>query len=346
MPQVPSSHADAIPWRPKVAFSMTSNRLRDSVLGAEGLARLGTIAQVLSPDVITEAASARSLRLLAEADVLLTSWGSVAVDRALLDAAPQLKLVAHAAGSVKGFVHRDCYLRGVAVTSAAAANAIPVAEYTLAMILLAGKDVFPAGVRRGEPSGIGDVQTRVAGNNGAVVGIIGASHTGRKLMELVRPFSFTVLLADPTVDRQAAHELGAQLVGLNELMARSDVVTLHAPVLPSTIGMIGSDQLGAMRDDTMFINTARGVLVDHDALRRELGSGRIRAILDVTDPEPLPEDDELRFLPNVALTPHVAGSQGNENLRLGQSAIAEIERLALDLPLRYPVTLGNWDSVG
>lgn len=332
-------------WRPKVALSMTSNQLRDSVLGTDGLARLSDIAEVLSPDVITDIDSVRGRRTLADAEVLLTSWGSVPADERLIAAAPNLVLVAHAAGSVKGFVTRDIYHHNVAVTSAAAANAIPVAEYSLAMILLSGKGVTAAGQTFGGAPGSGDVQMRVPGNNGGVLGVIGASNTGRKLMELIRPFDFSVLLADPTIGSTEAEELGARLVDLDELLTGSDIVSLHAPVLPSTIGMIGSHQLDLMRDGATFINTARGALVDHAALRRALRNGRIRAVLDVTDPEPLPEADELRHLPNVVLTPHVAGSQGNENLRLGQFAIDEIERLGLGLPPRYAVTLADWESV-
>jgi phosphoglycerate dehydrogenase-like enzyme len=147
-----------------------------------------------------------------------------------------------------------------------------------------------------------------------------------------------VLLADPTVSDQEALLLGVQLVGLDDLMAGSSVVSLHAPVLPSTIGMIPARQLAAMKDGSTFINTARGALVDHDALRREAATGRISLVLDVTSPELLPSGDPLYSMPNVILTPHIAGSMGNELTLLGDLAVSEIERFAAGQPNKDVVT--------
>jgi len=120
-------------------------------------------------------------------------------------------------------------------------------------------------------------------------------------------------------------------------MSVSDVVSLHAPVLPSTVGMIGARQLARMRDGTTFINTARGVIVDHHALRTELITGRISAVLDVTDPEPLAADDALFGLPNVVLTPHLAGSVGTELHRLTATALQEVEAFAAGRAPLHPV---------
>jgi phosphoglycerate dehydrogenase-like enzyme len=102
--------------------------------------------------------------------------------------------------------------------------------------------------------------------------------------------------------------------------------------------MIGKKQLAAMKDNAVLINTARGSLIDTEALIAELRTGRVEAMLDVTDPEPLPPDSPLWDLPNVTLTPHIAGAMGNEVPRLLEQAVGEIERLAAGLPVRYPVT--------
>ncbi|MET1006197.1 MAG: NAD(P)-dependent oxidoreductase, partial [Propionibacteriaceae bacterium] len=136
-----------------------------------------------------------------------------------------------------------------------------------------------------------------------------------------------------------------RLVELDELMAVSDVVSLHAPVLPSTLGMIGAAQLARMKDGATFVNTARGRLVDHSALRAELTNGRISAVLDVTDPEPLPADDPMFSLPNVQLTPHIAGSMGTELYRMTALALDEIEHFAAEQPPRYPVTRADLDRM-
>lgn len=326
---------------------MKSPALKDGLFPPRLIDRLNSVAEVCDPEVLTDFHSARARAVLGQVDVLLTGWGCPRIDSDVLDAAPRLKLVAHAAGSVKSHVMPEVWSRGVTVTTAAQANAVPVAEYTLAMILLAGKRVLAQAreLRTLRSLFIKESLDLRVGNLGNTVGIIGASRIGRLVLELLRPFRMRVLLSDPTLTPEEAAALGATLVPLPVLLASSDVVSLHAPVLPATIGMIGAGELGLMRDGATFINTARGVLVDHDALRAELLTGRITAVLDVTDPEPLPDADPLYALANVLLTPHVAGSQGNELARMGESAVTEVERLATRRAPAHPVSLEALQSM-
>lgn len=266
---------------------------------------------------------------LARAEVLVTGWGCPRLDAAALDATPKLRAVLHAAGSVKGFATAEVWRRGIVVSSAAAANALPVAEYTLAMILLTGKDVFAfrrlLRTRRDVP--YGDVVPGI-GNHGRRVGVVGASRVGRRLIELLRPYDLAVALTDPHVDAAEAARLGVPLLPLDELLRTCDVVTLHAPETPETRRLIGARELALMPTGAVLVNTARGALVDHDALVEELSTGRLTAVLDVTDPEPLPADSPLFDLPNAFVTPHLAGSQGNELARLGRTVVEEAGRLA------------------
>lgn len=335
--------------RPRVAFAMASNHLRDSLFPEASLKRLRLVADIEDGGVLTEFESPASQDVLGRVDVLVTGWGSPRIDGPALDAAPGLKLISHAAGTVKHHVDPMCWGRGITVTTAAEANSHPVAEYTLGFILLAGKRTFAAAqALRQEQAGydtFGGLLNGPAnvGNNGGVVGIVGASRVGRRVLSLLRPFNMTVLLADPTLTSAEAAALGAELVPLEELMARSYVVSLHAPELASTRGMIGAAQFAAMPDGATFINTARGSLVDHDALRTEAGTGRIHAVLDVTFPEPLPDGDPLYSMPNVILTPHIAGSMGNELALMGDAVIQEVERFAAGLPSRYGVSLRELD---
>jgi phosphoglycerate dehydrogenase-like enzyme len=317
---------------------MRGTGLRDALFPPALVARLTELADCDPDLVVTDFAQAPEA--LARADVLLTGWGCPRIDATALDRMPRLRLVAHAAGTVKGHVDPVCWERGVQVTTAAAANAVPVVEFALAQILLAGKDVLGATARyaAGAPRPQHEGEPLV-GNYGRVVGIIGASTIGRGVLERLRTFDLRLLLADPTITPEEAGRLGAELVPLDTLMASSDVVSLHAPLLPGTVGMVGAAQLAALRDGATFINTARGRIVDHQALRRELVSGRISAMLDVTDPEPLEPGDELFGLPNVLLTPHIAGSMGNELHRMAALALDEVEHLAAGVPLRHPVQL-------
>ncbi|MGN6334208.1 MAG: hydroxyacid dehydrogenase [Motilibacteraceae bacterium] len=273
--------------------------------------------------------------LLRAADVLLTGWGCPRVDDAVLARAPHLRAVMHAAGSVKGHLDPVCWERGIVVSSAVAANALPVAEFALAAVLFAGKGVLAL---------TEDYRTRRdwvhlqrdwpgIGNYRRVVGVVGASRIGRRLLELLRPFDLEVLLHDPYVDALEAASLGACAVELDELLAASDVVTLHAPAVPATRHMLDRRRLGLMRDGATLVNTARGSLVDGAALEAELVSGRLSAFLDVTDPDVPPASSPLWELPNVLLTPHVAGAAGNELRRLGDHAVDEIVRFAAGRPL-------------
>lgn len=326
--------------RPHVVLAMHGPSMRDSLFPPRLSARLQAVA-VCDPALVVTDFGTAPRASLATVEVLVTGWGCPRVDAAALGLMPALRLIAHAAGSVKAHIDPVCWERGVEVTTAAAANAVPVVEFAVAHIVLAGKDVFGAAHRYA--AGLPDRPAAApqVGNYGQVVGIVGASRIGRGVLERLRTFDFVCLVADPTITAEDARELGAELVGLEELMARSRVVSLHAPLLPETEGMIGARQLAALKDGTVFINTARGRLVDHVALRRELVSGRVSAVLDVTDPEPLEPGDTLFSLPNVQLTPHLAGSTGNELYRMTALALDEVENLAAGRPPRYPVRLAD-----
>lgn len=276
---------------------------------------------------------------LAEAELLLTCWGAPRLSSDVLAAAPRLRAVIHAAGSVKHHITPACWARGLAVTSAAAANALPVAEYTLAAILFAGKRVLSTAHRYRALRAPHDWHTELAaaGNYRRTVGIIGASRVGRRLIALLRPFDLRVLLHDRYVDEAEAGRLGVTLATLDELCAACDVVSVHAPELPGTRHMIGARQLALMPDGSTLINTARGSLIDEPALLPELLSGRLSAVLDVTEPELPPADSPLYDLPNVLLTPHIAGSLGGELHRLADTALAEVERYVQGAPFAHPV---------
>jgi phosphoglycerate dehydrogenase-like enzyme len=231
--------------------------------------------------------------------------------------------------------------RQIRVTSGALANAEPVAEFALAAILLANKDVFWRRDRLRDESLSGSRQHSDVplGNWEKTIGIIGASMVGRRTIELLAPFpSLRIVLFDPFVDGAEAERLAVTKVDLDELCSTSDIVSIHAPDLPSTRGMVGRSELAAMRTGATLINTARGRLLDHDALLDELTSGRLYAILDVTDPEPLPEGHPLFSVPNAYLTPHLAGSEGTELGRMTEYAVDEIRRWSAGEPARNEVT--------
>jgi phosphoglycerate dehydrogenase-like enzyme len=289
---------------------------------------------------VDELDSPGSRARLATAEVLVTSWGAPMLTRERLDAAPALRAVFHSAGSVRSVISGSVWERGIRVTSAAEANAIPVAEYTLAAIIFAGKKIpfIAAGsdVTLVSPrwSGLGHLS-----NYGRTVGIVGFSRIGRRVVDLLGCLgSVTRLVADPYASGPQVESAGAKLLDLPALLRRSEILSLHAPDLPSTRHMIGAAELALLPDHATVINTARGSLIDTAALTRECGTGRLFAILDVTEPEPLPTDHPLRAMSNVLITPHLAGSLGTEVLRLSDLTLDELGRWIATEPLRAEVT--------
>lgn len=306
----------------------------------ERLDRLGRIVTLSDSPWTAELESPSARARLADTEILLTSWGAPLLTEERLNAAPRLRAVFHSAGSVRSLVTDEVWRRGIQVANAADANAIPVAEYTLAAIIFAGKKApFIAadeGAYQGwsHHNGYGDLS-----NYRRTVGVVGFSRIGRRVVGLLNCLdSAQCLVADPYADAQEVSRRGATLVGLHDMLPRCDVLTLHAPALRSTEKMIGAAELALLPDHATIINTARGSLVDSEALTAECRSGRLFAILDVTEPEPLPPDHPLRAIPNVMITPHLAGSLGTEILRLTDLTLDELTRWLAAEPLRTEVT--------
>jgi phosphoglycerate dehydrogenase-like enzyme len=332
--------------KPLAALAMAPVLTRELLTDAH-LARLGSLCRLDDGKPLTRLDDERAEALLPRVEVLLTGWGCPPLDAAVLERAPGLRAVVHAAGTVKNHVTPACFERGILVSCAAAANALPVAEYTLAAILFANKRVFRLRNRYRELRGwrVWSEEAPGLGNLDKVIGIVGASRIGRRLIELLRPFDFTLLVHDPYLGAEEASALGVEPVELDDLLERSDVVTLHAPSLPETRQMIDRRRLALLRDGAVFVNTARGALVDHEALTEELVSGRIDAVLDTTEPEILPSDSPLYELDNVFLTPHVAGALGPETQRLATLALDEIERYVAGQPLVHRVRAEDWSRI-
>ena len=291
------------------------------------------------PVVLDDFGSDDSQRALPECEILITSWGCPLVDEATLEIAPNLRAIIHAAGTVKEVVSDACWDRGILVSTAATANAMPVAEYTLAMILLSGKRAIEVGrdysIRKSAIDWAHEYPD--LGNFRRTVGIIGASTIGRRVIELLKPYDFQILVSDPYLDDVGAASIGATRVELDELFRMSDIVSIHAPLTAETAGSIDERRLSLLRDGATLINTARGAIIDQPALEAELVSARINAVIDTTDPWVPDASSPLYTLPNVVLTPHMAGALGNEIGRLGAHAVSELDRYVNGLPFEHPV---------
>ena len=280
------------------------------------------------------------IALLPDADAVITSWGVATLDADVMNAAPNLKAMAHMGSSVKRFVSDAFWERGMHLTSAGITLARDVAETTLGLMIVGQKRIWPLGqhVREGgwrdSPAWDKWFSRELFRKE---VGIIGASNVGRYVIELLKPFDAKVLLYDPFVSEEEAAKLGVEKLELDELLRRSDVVSLHAPANEHIYQMLNAEGLVSMKDEALIVNTGRGTLIDEPALIKELQKGRFFAFLDVTDPEPPAADSPLRTLDNVVVTPHIAGCIENCN-RMGELAVEELRRFFAEEEAVYKIT--------
>lgn len=278
---------------------------------------------------------------LANCDAALT----MVVDRItpeMLDAAPNLRIVANMAVGYDNISPAEAAKRGVRVTNTPGVLAETTADMAFALLMAGARHVAAS-----------DRDTRAGGWTtwsptaflgqdvfGATLGIVGLGEIGEAMARRARGFDMRVLYASLTRKPAAEARLGLDFVALDELLRRSDFVSLHTPLTPETRHLIGSAQLALMKPTALLVNTARGGVVDQDALIAALRDGVIGgAALDVTDPEPLPLDNPLYSFPNVVITPHIASASLATRSKMADMAAANIiEVLAGREPLN-PVLL-------
>ncbi len=254
---------------------------------------------------------------------------------------PNLKCVYYGAGSVQGFA-RDFLNRGVRVFSAWAANAVPVAEFTVAEIVLCMKGFFHtvAPYSAGRLSESSANRGRSIGNYDYRVGILGAGMVGREVIRLLKNYECRILVFDPFLPEEKAAALGVTKASLDEIFSSCEVVSNHLANNAQTRGMLRGEHFAKMMKNCFFINTGRGAQIVESEMTDVLAARPdLTVFLDVTDPEPPVKDSPLNTLPNVIMTPHIAGSLGREVKRMGVYMAEESERVAAGEPARWEVSL-------
>lgn len=253
---------------------------------------------------------------------------------------PNLEAVFYAAGSVQTFARPFLHC-GVKVFSAWMANAVPVAEYTVAQILLANKGFFEASRRM---SG-GDVATarQVAkvypGNFDTPVGIIGTGAVGALVCRMLQPYRLKVYACSLELTEEKARELGVEICDMDTIFRSCHVVSNHLANNEKTKGIFTKSHFASMRPYATFLNTGRGAqVVEADLIDVLRQRPDLTAVLDVTDPEPPVADSPFYQLPNCILTPHIAGSSGNEVCRMAEWIYEEFLRFRNGENCPYEVT--------
>ncbi len=320
--------------KPNALLYITDEMAQACIL-QEDRVRMEAVANIVSitPE---EANDKKLLEVLQGCQIIITGWGSRSLSWLRHEQAPRLSLFCHCAGSVHALLPTD--IRSwpeLIVMTAREPLARGTAEYAFGIMLVTMKAGWQANtaVRSGrwlEPEHIAAMRE----SYGAVVGIIGASHVGRHMIQLCQSLPLAeILLFDPYISEEEAKELGVEKTSLDILLLRSHIVSCHAPATEETHHLLDRRALMSLRDGAILINTSRGRLIDEEALIDELRTGRIYACLDVTDPEPPEVDNPLRSLPNCIVTPHIAGALKENRYMLGKQVADALEAWAQDKPV-------------
>jgi len=263
-----------------------------------------------------------------EVEILFTGWGPPLLDEAFLEKFPQLQAVFHGAGTIREMVTPAFWERDITISSCHHINAEFVSDYCLGAILLGMKGVFFYQRKLKEQKEFlhGD-QHGFPGTHDTVIGLCSYGSTARLLRRKMKPWGFRICVYDPYLSEGEAEMEGVELVGLADLFERCHLVSLHTPLLENTRGMIKEDLICSMPPNSIFLNTARGKLVDMPGFYRAVETRKdIQFILDVTDPEYPDKGHAIYSIGNVFVTPHIAGATGYECVALGNFVIEEFRR--------------------
>ncbi len=320
------------------AIYLLDDKSYDLIYGQEERRQLSELLDFVLPQLNKDSVYKAPLEKLAGVEVVVGGWGMPRMTPELLGILPSLKFIFYGAGSIKGFATDEMWGMGVRVASAWAANAVPVAELAFAEIILSLKNFWAASARYKSSRGEKKFPTP-AGAYKSTVGLVSLGMIGRLVVEKLKTLDVKIIAYDPFVTDEDASRLGCEIVGLDELFRRSDAISCHTPWLKETEKMITGRHFETMKAASTFINTARGAVVDEPAMVEVLRKRPdIHAVLDVTWPEPPPKDSPLYELPNVVLSPHIAGSMGAECRRMGQYMIEEIRKYQKGAKLEYEIT--------
>lgn len=277
-----------------------------------------------------------------DVEYIFSTWGMEQFSEdEIKEIFPSLKAVFYSAGTVQYFA-RPFLNCGVKVFSAWAANAVPVAEYTIAQILLANKGFFACSELKshGQEKESYRLSMNYCGNYNANIGLIGVGMIGKLVAKMLKDYKLNVFAYDPFLPANIADELGITMCSLEEIFAKCQVVSNHLANNEQTKNILNYNLFSKMLPYSTFINTGRGAQVNEDDLVKILTERPdITAILDVTDPEPPVDGHEFYILPNCFMTPHIAGSNGKEVERMSEYMIEEFKKFTQNEPTNYEVSL-------
>ena len=320
---------------------LVNGEFRGRVFGEKYYERLRKMGEVKVYDKVDFSDEAYYLEFVKGSTVIVTSWDSPRIDEKILDLCPDLKAVIHAAGSIKPIISDAFIERKIRITNSAVAIGEGVAETALGFAISACKGFYTLNEDTKNGLWQENIKTKVKDFYDIKVGVISGGAVGRHMVKLLKNFHVDILMYDPVLSAEAIQAIGAEKVSLETLMSECDVVSVHAPSIPATDNMLNASNLCLLQDGAVLINTSRGSVINEQDLIAELEKGRFFACIDVTQTEPPAKDNKLRALPNVVLTPHIAGTATNGLRRVALHVCEEIERLLGGEKMRTEVNLAD-----
>ena len=335
--------------KPKVLLAFSS-RVKERYIDNAQLARLESFAEWdwfecegggIERASDDEAAAAQLADQIENYDGLILCHGSPPLTAEILDKAKKLKIIGELEGDrFAARIDLDAaWERGIRTVDTTNASSYPVAEWALGLILIALRNIgtqfrrMISGQQR--DSGITPYRGVLRGKR---VGLIGCGNMGRRLMNYLRPFDVEIWVHDPYLPREMADALDFLQTSFENVLTQCDVIVCLAPLTPATRGMIGKREIDMIPPGTAFVNVSRGPIVDSDALIERLKKNDITAGLEVWDPEPVPEDSEIRQLHNAFVTPHSSAVRGDEKNEFFEMMVDEFDRFFHGHETKYDLT--------
>lgn len=336
--------------KPRILLAFSS-RVKDRYVDDEQLAKLETFADWdwfecegggIESANDDEAAVAQLAEQIGDYDGIITCHGSPSLTSEILDKATKLKIVGELEGDrFAARIDLDAaWERGIRTVDTTNASSYPVAEWALGLILIALRNIGTqfrrviSGQQR--DTGIKPYRGVLRGKR---VGLIGCGNMGRRLMSYLRPFDVEIWVNDPYLPREMADALDFLQTSFENVLTQCDVIVCLAPLTPATRGMIGKREIDMIPPGTAFVNVSRGAVVDSDALIERLKKNDITAGLEVWDPEPVPEDSEIRNLHNAFVTPHSSAHRGEgEKNEFFEMMVDEFDRFFHGHETKYDLT--------
>ncbi len=284
---------------------------------------------------------------LKTADACITSWGKNKITYEMIKGSP-LKFIGHIGGGVHGLVEREIFDTNIKIVSGNPAFARTLAEYALMLLLMAARKAYDriyALRTHPEVKDMWGQNTLVDGINGKRIGILGLGEVSKRLIRMLKGFDVDIWVCDDYCTKEQEKELGFMLVSLEQLVAGCDAITIHHTLTEKTLGLLDADMIKKMRAGAILVNTARGEIVDEDALILELQTGRISAALDVYRKEPLPPEHPFLRMSNVIALPHMGGKTYECREEMLRIILEDLKRLINKEDLLYAITKEQYDRM-